>query len=69
MNLAPMAIEKNKILGAVLELPIQPIWPLFVVNGLTWQCYLASSSKWALRIFFSIAICADYSFELNSIAT
>ena len=36
-----MAIEKIKILGAVLELPaklpIQPIWPIFKVNRLNWQ--------------------------------
>ena len=44
-----MVIEKIKILGAVLELPakqpIQPIWPIFIVNGLNWQCCLAGTSK------------------------
>ena len=40
-DLAPMAIEKIKILGAVLELPIQPI-------------YLRSWAKWAeLAVLFS----------------
>ena len=40
-----MAIEKIKILGANLgapqfgatAVPIQPIWPIFAVNGLNWQ--------------------------------
>ena len=66
---APRTIEKIRILGAVLELPV-PIWPIFEVNGLDWQCCLAGSSKTAPRIFnFSIAICANYSLELNSIET
>ena len=55
-----MAIEKIKILGA--------IWPIFAVNRLNWQCCLAGSSKTATRIFiFSMAMGADYSFELISI--
>ena len=45
-----------------------PIWPIFAVNGLNWQCCLVGSSKIAPRIF-SIAMGADYSFELNSIET
>ena len=50
-----MAIEKIKIL------------PVFEVNGLDWQCYLAGSSKTAPRILiFSIAIGADYSFDIKS---
>ena len=56
-----MAIEKIKILGAVLELPAKqhcqfsPFGPIFEVNRLDWQCYLAGSSKRAPRIFiFSI---------------
>ena len=58
-----MAIEKIKILGAILELPIQPIWPIFTVNWLNWKCCLAGSSKMALRILiFSMAMGADYSF-------
>ena len=53
-----MAIEKIKILGA--------IWPIFAVNRLNWHCCLAGSS----RIFiFSMAMGADYSFELISIQT
>ena len=35
-------------------------------NGLNWQCCLAGSSKTAPRILiFSIAICADYSYEVK----
>ena len=47
-----MAIEKIKILGAVLELPakqhyllIQPIWPIFLVNWLDWHCCLADKGQ------------------------
>ena len=54
-----MAIKEIKILGAVLELPakqhcqfspfgaFQPIWGIFEVNGLDWDCCLAGSSKMA----------------------
>ena len=69
-----MAIEKIKILGAVLMLPAKQhcqfsqFGPIFEVNGLNWQCYLAGSSKTAPRIFiFSIAMGADYSFEVKNI--
>ena len=68
-GLAPMAIENIKILGAVLELPAKqhcqfsPFGPIFEVNGLDWQCYLAGSSKTAPRILiFSIAMGAKPSF-------
>ena len=68
-----MANEKIKILGAVLELlalPIQPIHQENGPNGLNWQCCLAGSSKTAPRIFiFSMAMDADYTFELISIKT
>ena len=64
-----MAIEKIKFLGAVLELrakqhcQLSQFGPIFKVNGLDWQCYLAGSSKTAPRILiFSIAMGADYSF-------
>ena len=72
-----MAIEKIKILGAVLELlaklhcQFSP-FGLFLryLNGLDWQCCFAGSSKTAPRILiFSIAMSADYSFELISIET
>ena len=70
---APVAIEKIKILSAVLELPakqhcqISPFGPLFEVNELDWQCYLAVSSKTVPRILIlSIAIGADYSFDIKS---
>ena len=56
-----MAIEKIKILGAVLKIPAKqhsqfsPFGPVFEVNGLDWQCYLAKSSKTAPKILiFSI---------------
>ena len=66
-----MAIEKIKILGAVMELlPIQSIHQENGPNGLNWQCYLAGSSKTAPRILiFSMAMGADYTFELISIKT
>ena len=39
-------------------------------NGLNWQCCLASSSNTApMILIFSIAMGADYSFELISIET
>ena len=70
------SIEKNQNPGGRLgatsktALPIQPIWPIFVVNGLDWQCCFGGSFETAPRIFiFSIAMSADYSFELNSIET
>ena len=62
-GLAPMAIEKIRILGAVLELPAKqhcqfsPFGPIYEVNGLDWKCYLAGSSKTVSRILiFSIAM-------------
>ena len=71
-----MAVEKIKTLGFVWELPakqalpIQPILPDFLVNGLNWQCCLAGSSKIAPKIFiFSTAMGAEYSFYVKSIAT
>ena len=71
-----MAIEKIKILGAVLELPAKqhcqfsPFGPIFEVNGLDWQCYLAGSSKRAPRnLIFSIAMGAEYLFYVKFIAT
>jgi hypothetical protein len=63
-----MAIEKIKSLGVALELPIQPIWPIFEINGLNWHCCLAGSSKTAIRILiFSIAMVTDYSFDVKYI--
>ena len=44
-------------------------WAQFLryLNGLNWQCYLAGSSKTAPRILiFSIAIGADYSYEMKN---
>ena len=68
-----MAIEKIKILGAVLKLlakqqcQFSPFGPIFEVNGLDWHCCLAGSSKTAPRILiFSIAIGADYSYEVKN---
>ena len=75
-KLAHMAIEKIKILGAVLELQTKqhcqfsPFGPIFEVNGLDWQCYLAGSSKTAPSILiFTIVLGAEYSFYVKSIAT
>ena len=47
-----MAIEKIKILGAVLELPAKQhfVFGQFEVNGLDWQCCLAGSVKRAPKI-------------------
>ena len=65
-----MAIEKIKFLGVVLELPAKqhcqfsPFGPIFEVNGLDWQCYLAGSFKTAPRIsIFSIAMGANLHFN------
>ena len=45
-----------------------PIQPIYHKNGLNWQCCLAGSSKTAPRILiFSIAMGADYSFEVKNI--
>ena len=65
-----MAIEKIKILGALLELRIWPIWNNFEVNGLDWQCCLAGSSKWAPRILiFSTVLGAQNLSYVKSIET
>jgi len=68
-----MAIEKIKILVAILELPAKqhcqfsPVGPVFEVNGLDWQCYLGGSSKTAHRILiFSIALGANYSYKVKN---
>ena len=56
-----MAIEKIKILEAVLKLPAKQHCQL------NWQCCLAGSSKTAPRILiFSIAMGADYSYEAKN---
>ena len=75
-NWHPLQLKKNQNprgrFGATSKttLPIQPIWPILVVNWLDWQCCLAGSSKTAPRILlFSIAMGADYSFGLMSIET
>ena len=57
-----------ELLVSYTALPIQPIWPIFVVNRLDWQCCLAGISKMAPRILiFSIAMCANYLFEVKNI--
>ena len=44
-----------------------PFGPIFEVNGLDWKYYLAGSSKTAPRVLiFSIAIGADYSYEMKN---
>ena len=69
-----MAIEKIKIMGAVLKVPAKQhcqfiqFGPIFEINGQDWHCCLAGSSKTALRILISsIAIGADYSYEVEDI--
>jgi hypothetical protein len=49
---ASISIEKIKILGSVLELPVKQHCKCsqFTANWLNWQCRLASSSKTAPRI-------------------
>ena len=71
-----MAIERIKILGAILELrakqhcQFSTLGPLYEVNGFDWKCYLAGSSKTAPRIFiFSFAMGVDNSFDVKSIET
>ena len=72
-KLASLAIEKNQNPGGRFGATSQtalPIWPNFEVNGLDWQCCVAGSSKTACRILiFSIAIGANLSFYVKSIAT
>ena len=77
--LAPMAIKKIKIPGAVLELPARqhcqsspftskngPNWP----NWPNWRCCLAGSAKTAPTILIiSVVLGAEYSFYMKSIAT
>ena len=55
-----MAIEKIKILGAVLELSAKqqcqysPFTSEVGPNGLNWQCCLAGSSKMAAKYLFEL---------------
>ena len=65
-------LKKLSCFGATSQtaLPIQPILPIFAVNGMDWQCCLTCSSKMAPKIWnFSNALVADYSFELISTET
>ena len=72
-NQHPRQLKKSKSWGPfwsyqLKALPIQPIYHENGPNGLNWQCCLAGSSKTAPTILiFSIAMGADYSFELISI--
>ena len=58
----------NQIMGAVWELPakqhcqISLFSPIFEVNGLDLQCYLAGSSKMApwILIFFNCHVCQTF---------
>ena len=75
-KLKPMAIEKSKSWGSFwsyqLDSTANPahLLPENGPNRLNWQCFLAGSSKTAPRILiFSIAMGADYSFYVKSIAT
>ena len=67
-------VETIKILGAVLELPAKQrcqFWPIYFKigpNWPNWQCCVAGSSKRAHRILIlSIAMGANYSFEVKNI--
>ena len=71
-----MAIEKIKILGAVLELPAKQHCqssPFYLKTGPNLpnpRCCLAGSSQTAPGLFiFSIAMAADYLSYVKSIAT
>ena len=72
-----MAIEKIKILGALLELPAKQncqfcqLGPILrYIHWLDWHCCLAGSFKRAPRIFiFSIVLGAEYLCYVKSIAT
>ena len=49
-------------------LPVQPIWPIFAVNELDLQCFLASSSKTAAMILiFSFGFGDNCLFEVKNI--
>ena len=62
-----MAVEKIKILEAVLELPAKPIYQEIGQNGPNWPCCLAGSSKMAHRILiFTTAMGASILYEINS---
>ena len=70
---APKAIEKIKILGAVLELPAKQhcqFGPILRLLGWIGSAFLAGSSKMAPRIFiFSIVLGAEYLSYVKSIET
>ena len=63
-----MSVEKNQNPGgrfganSQTTMPILPIWLIFAVNGLDWQCCLAGSSKRAPRIliFFNCHGCSIF---------
>ena len=67
-NRHPWQLKKNQNSeGHFGALPIQPIHRENGPNGLNWHCCSAGSSKTAPRILiFSIAIGADYSFEMKN---
>ena len=59
-KLAPMTIEKIKILWAVLELPAKQPCRASQFASFFWQGHLASSSKTAhMILIFSIVMVAD----------
>ena len=71
-NRHPWQLKKSKSWGPFLSYQLSSTANLanFEVNGLDWQCSLAGSSKMAPRILiFSIAMVANYSFYVKSIAT
>ena len=72
-NLHPYQLKKIQILGTVFELLAEQHcqFSLFIIkmgNRLNWRCCLTGSFKTAPRILISsIAIGADYSFEVKNI--
>ena len=69
---APIAIEKNKILGAVLEPPAKQHCRFGQLGPILryWHCCLAGSPKSAPRIFiFSIVLGAENLSYVKSIET
>ena len=74
-NRQPWQLKKSKFWGLFWSYllnstanAIQPIYRKNGPKGLNWQCCLAGSSKTAPRILiFSIAMVADYSFDVKNI--
>ena len=65
-----MAVHDSAIVWPHVWSTVLPIQPIYLKIGPNWQCCLAGSSKTAPRILiFSIAMGAEYSSYVKSIAT